>query len=272
MELEPLAGRLTRGENTVVGYFAQHQRTLAWTPRPAVVAPQRLGGRPSASRPSATSTAFRLPWRAHRRACADLLRWRKSPTRPGSDRVGSPEPVLLDDPTNHLDPGNAPGLTRPCRIHGAVLVVSHDRHLPQYHHRQFLWWPTARSKSSTATWTTTRRLADRITACASAGHNTPVTRQNRQESPAPGPPPRCASSLAPHKRESRQAGKPTGQGARAPWPNRSQPGDSAVYEAARQDELRDYAGRAGQAQGREGQLEETWMDAPNCLKPCKRTL
>ena len=36
-ELEPIAGRLVRGENLAVGYFAQHQLD-SWTTRPAPTA------------------------------------------------------------------------------------------------------------------------------------------------------------------------------------------------------------------------------------------
>lgn len=43
-------------------------------------------------------------------------------------------------------------------------------------------------------------------------------------------------------------------------------GDSAVYEAARKDELRDLLAEQAKLKVREGQLEETWMEALELLE------
>ena len=49
-------------------------------------------------------------------------------------------------------------------------------------------------------------------------------------------------------------------------------GDSAVYEAARKDELRDLLAEQAKLKVREGQLEETWMEALELLETLQAEL
>ena len=48
--------------------------------------------------------------------------------------------------------------------------------------------------------------------------------------------------------------------------------DSAVYEAARKDELRDLLAEQAKLKVREGQLEETWMEALELLETLQAEL
>ena len=129
-ELSPLAGRLTRGENTVVGYFAQHQLDSLDAKASPLLHLQRLA--PTEREQTLRDFLGGFDFRGARidepvlnfsggekaRLALALIAW---------DR---PNLLLLDEPTNHLDLEMRLALTMALQeFSGAVLVVSHDRHL-----------------------------------------------------------------------------------------------------------------------------------------------
>ncbi len=129
-ELAPLAGVRHTGEHLRIGYFAQHQLEaldLAATPFLHV---QRLS--PAASEQSirdflggygfhgdqALGTVGNFSGGEQARLALALVAWQK------------PNLLLLDEPTNHLDLEMRHALTLALQEYpGAVLIVSHDRHL-----------------------------------------------------------------------------------------------------------------------------------------------
>ena len=129
-ELQPLAGRLTRGENLVVGYFAQHQLDSLDAKASPLLHLQRLA--PTEREQTLRDFLGGFDFRGARidepvlnfsggekaRLALALIAW---------DR---PNLLLLDEPTNHLDLEMRLALTMALQeFSGAVLVVSHDRHL-----------------------------------------------------------------------------------------------------------------------------------------------
>src|SRR5471032_917717 len=165
-ELQPLAGRLTRGENLVVGYFAQHQLDSLDSKASPLLHLQRLA--PTEREQTLRDFLGGFDFRGARidepvlnfsggekaRLALALIAW---------DR---PNLLLLDEPTNHLDLEMRLALTMALQeFSGAVLVVSHDRHLLKSTPMISCWWPTASCRPSTATWKTTH-AGWWITACA----------------------------------------------------------------------------------------------------------
>jgi len=129
-ELQPVAGRLTRARGLRVGYFAQHQL-------------ERLDGRASP-----LSHLRRIDGKADEQRLRDFLggfdfgaELANAPveSRSGGEKARlvlallvwqAPNLLLLDEPTNHLDLDMRHALTLALHgFDGAVLLVSHDRHL-----------------------------------------------------------------------------------------------------------------------------------------------
>ena len=129
-ELDLLSGERVYGENTKVGYFSQHQLSALDLEASPVLHIQRI-----------TPTALEADVRKYlggfgfvgddalravkgfsggekARLALSLIAWRK------------PNLLVLDEPTNHLDLDMRQALTEALQeFEGAILVVSHDRHL-----------------------------------------------------------------------------------------------------------------------------------------------
>lgn len=129
-EIDLLSGERVYGENTKVGYFSQHQLSALDLEASPVLHIQRI-----------TPTALEADVRKYlggfgfvgddalravkgfsggekARLALSLIAWRK------------PNLLVLDEPTNHLDIEMRQALTEALQaFNGAILVVSHDRHL-----------------------------------------------------------------------------------------------------------------------------------------------
>jgi len=262
-ELEPISGRLQRGENLVVGYFAQHQldslddraspllhlQRLAPTEREQVLR-DFLGGFDFRG-PRADEPVKNFSGGEKARLALALIAW------------GKPNLLLLDEPTNHLDLDMRLALTMALQdFAGAVLVVSHDRHLLKSTTDEFLLVADGQVQEfdgdleDYARWLVDFR-ARQMPAGSSTEPAADKTDKRAQRQAAAV----LRQQLAPHKREAEKLEKALGQLHEQLALVEAKLGDAAVYEAARKDELRDLLAEQARLKVREGELEESWMEA-----------
>ena len=129
-KLEPLSGRIESARGLRIGYFAQHQVELIDTAASPVDNLARIAGDVpeqklrdflggfAFSGDLATDPCSRLSGGERARLVLALIIWR------------APNLLLLDEPTNHLDLEMRHALTVALQgFTGAVVTVSHDRHL-----------------------------------------------------------------------------------------------------------------------------------------------
>lgn len=272
-ELEPLSGRMVRGENTVVGYFAQHQLDSLDAKASPLLHLQRIAPteREQALRDFLGGFDFRgarldepvlnFSGGEKARLALALIAWDK------------PNLLLLDEPTNHLDLEMRLALTMALQeFSGAVLVVSHDRHLLKSTTDNFLLVADGVVQEfdgdldDYARWLVDYRLRNAPVS------NTPVNvdktdkKAQRQQAAA------LRQQLAPHKREADKLEKELGVLHEKLAKIEAALGDSGIYEAANKDKLRDLLADQAKLKSRESELEEAWMEALELLESMQAEL
>ncbi|WKE65190.1 ABC transporter ATP-binding protein [Gallaecimonas kandeliae] len=138
-ELEPLGGDITPAQGLKVGYFAQHQLEYLDAGASALLHLQRLA--PQAREQELRDFLGHFDFRGDKalepiapfsggekaRLALALIVWQR------------PNLLLLDEPTNHLDLEMREALTLALQdFDGAMVIVSHDRHLLRTTTDQFL--------------------------------------------------------------------------------------------------------------------------------------
>ncbi|MGJ7513070.1 ribosomal protection-like ABC-F family protein [Pseudomonas baetica] len=272
-ELEPLAGRLTRGENTVVGYFAQHQLDSLDAKASPLLHLQRLA--PTEREQTLRDFLGGFDFRGARidepvlnfsggekaRLALALIAW---------DR---PNLLLLDEPTNHLDLEMRLALTMALQeFSGAVLVVSHDRHLLKSTTDNFFLVADGKVEEFDGDLEDyTRWLVDyrqRNAPVSSTPVNPDKTDKKAQRQAAAA----LRQQLAPHKREAEKLEAELGKLHEKLAKIDTSLGDSDLYEPARKNELRDLLAEQAKLKVREAELEEAWMEALELLESMQAEL
>ncbi|NWA27242.1 ATP-binding cassette domain-containing protein [Pseudomonas gingeri] len=272
-ELSPLAGRMTRGENTVVGYFAQHQLDSLDSKASPLLHLQRLA--PTEREQTLRDFLGGFDFRGARidepvlnfsggekaRLALALIAWER------------PNLLLLDEPTNHLDLEMRLALTMALQeFSGAVLVVSHDRHLLKSTTDNFYLVADGKVEEFDGDLEDYARWLVEYRQRNAPVSNTPVNadktdkKAQRQQAAA------LRQQLAPHKREADKLEAELGKLHEKLAKIEASLGDSAVYEAARKDELRDLLAEQAKLKVRESQLEEAWMEALELLESMQAEL
>ncbi|MGR4972061.1 ATP-binding cassette domain-containing protein [Pseudomonas sp. LARHCG127] len=266
-ELEPLAGRLTRGENTVVGYFAQHQLDSLDSKASPLLHLQRLA--PTEREQTLRDFLGGFDFRGARidepvlnfsggekaRLALALIAW------------GRPNLLLLDEPTNHLDLEMRLALTMALQeFSGAVLVVSHDRHLLKSTTDNFFLVADGKVEEfdgdleDYARWLVEYRQRNAPVSSTPVNPDKTDKKAQRQAAAA------LRQQLAPHKREADKLEAELGKLHEKLQKIETSLGDSGLYEAARKDELRDLLAEQAKLKVREAELEEAWMQALEWLE------
>ncbi|AZD11252.1 Bis-ABC ATPase YheS [Pseudomonas chlororaphis] len=272
-ELSPLGGRLTRGENTVVGYFAQHQLDSLDAKASPLLHLQRLA--PTEREQTLRDFLGGFDFRGARidepvlnfsggekaRLALALIAW---------DR---PNLLLLDEPTNHLDLEMRLALTMALQeFSGAVLVVSHDRHLLKSTTDNFYLVADGKVEEfdgdldDYARWLVDYRQRNAPVSTTTVNPDKTDKKAQRQAAAA------LRQQLAPHKREADKLETELGKVHERLAKIEASLGDSGVYEAARKDELRDLLAEQAKLKVREGELEEAWMEALELLESMQAEL
>ena len=273
-ELAPISGRLQRGENLVVGYFAQHQLDALDDKASPLLHFQRLA--PSEREQTLRDFLGGFDFRGPRcdepvvnfsggekaRLALALIAW------------GKPNLLLLDEPTNHLDLEMRLALTMALQeFSGAVVVVSHDRHLLKSTTDEFYLVADGRVQSfdgdldDYARWLVDYRARQQAPIGGSESNPDRTDKRAQRQAAAA-----LRQQLAPHKREADKLEKELGQLHQQLAAVEARLGDSGIYEAARKNELRDTLAEQAKLKGREADLEERWMLALETLEALQAEL
>ncbi|MDB5994274.1 MAG: transporter-like [Pseudomonas sp.] len=272
-ELSPLAGRLTRGENTVVGYFAQHQLDSLDAKASPLLHLQRLA--PTEREQTLRDFLGGFDFRGARidepvlnfsggekaRLALALIAW---------DR---PNLLLLDEPTNHLDLEMRLALTMALQeFSGAVLVVSHDRHLLKSTTDNFYLVADGKVEEfdgdleDYARWLVEYRQRNAPVSTTPVNPDKTDKKAQRQAAAA------LRQQLAPHKREADKLEAELGKLHEKLAKIDISLGDSDIYEPARKNDLRDLLAEQAKLKVREAELEEAWMEALELLESMQAEL
>ncbi|MGA4601085.1 ATP-binding cassette domain-containing protein, partial [Ectopseudomonas hydrolytica] len=272
-DLAVLGGELARGENLAIGYFAQHQLDALDPKASPLLHLQRLA--PSEREQTLRDFIGGFDFRGERcdepvlnfsggekaRLALALIAWQK------------PNLLLLDEPTNHLDLEMRLVLTMALQeFAGAVLVVSHDRHLLKSTTDEFLLvadghiQPFEGDLDDYARWLIDFRARQQPVAAPAAGAEKTDKRAQRQAAAA------LRQQLAPHKKQADKLEQELGKVQERLATVETQLGDSGLYESARKDELRERLAEQAQLKAREAELEEAWLLALETLEALQQQL
>ncbi|MFA7893681.1 ATP-binding cassette domain-containing protein [Pseudomonas putida] len=272
-ELEPLSGRLVRGENLAVGYFAQHQldslddkaspllhlQRIAPTEREQTLRDFLGGFDFHGDRVDEPVVNFSGGEKA--RLALSLIAWER------------PNLLLLDEPTNHLDLEMRLALTMALQeFAGAVVVVSHDRHLLKSTTDDFLLVADGKVEpfdgdlDDYSRWLVDYRQRNAPVSSAVTNPDKTDKKAMRQAAAA------LRQQLAPHKKTADKLEAELNQVHAQLAEIETALGDGGLYEAARKDELRELLARQTALKQREGDLEDAWMQALETLETMQAEL
>ncbi len=261
-ELALIHGERTCGEHLAIGYFNQHQlEALDLNASPALHI-QRLS--PAAREQEVRNFLGGFGFHGDRcfesikhfsggekaRLALSLIAWQK------------PNLLLLDEPTNHLDLEMREALTLALQTYpGAVLVISHDRHLLRNTVDDFLLVANGRVEEFNGDledyhqWLSQQHIIDTPKNIDKEDSADKVDRkQQRQDAAA------LRKQLQPLRKKVQAAERQVDK-----WQSQlddleQQLGDTTLYDAERKDELQTLLQQQGQLKQKLAQAEEDWME------------
>lgn len=263
-QLQPLSGQRTEGANLALGYFSQHQLEALDLDASPVQHLQRLSPttREQSIRDFLGSFNFRgeqadatvAPFSGGEKArlALAIVVWQQ------------PNLLLLDEPTNHLDLDMCQALTQALQdFEGALVLVSHDRHLVRHCADELLLVADGRVEAFDGDlddyrqWLLSRERTRGDTAVAPASGERKAARQqaaNRRE------------QLRPLQQEIRRIERELERQQQALAGIEARLADPALYDAAQKETLQALLREQGTLRGTIEPLEEAWLAAQEQLE------
>lgn len=189
--------------------------------------------------------------------------------------LSAPDMLLLDEPTNHLDLDMRLALTLALQeFAGAVLVVSHDRHLLKSTTDEFLLVADGKVQAfdgdldDYSRWLVDFRARQEPGLAAGEGAAVDKTDRKAQRQAAAA----LRQQLAPLKKAADKLEAELGKLQERLAALEARLGDSGLYDAARKEELRQALADQAAAKTREAELEEQWLEALERLESLQAEL
>lgn len=272
-----LAGERTTGEHLAVGYFAQHQLESLDLDASPFLHLQRAA--PKASEQSirnflggfgfhgddALDRIRNFSGGEKARVALSLIAWAK------------PNLLLLDEPTNHLDLEMRQALTMALQqFDGAVVIVSHDRHLLRNTVDEFLMVNEGVVREYEGDlddyerWLADRRTDDNRAPRRDASESEPARpevgenaddRKARKRAEAA-----LRQKMSPYRKCQQQLEARMAELQKQLAALEDTLGDAGLYEAARKEELKVALGKQAQAKGDLESVEMEWLDVSETLE------
>ncbi|MFC0267701.1 ABC-F family ATP-binding cassette domain-containing protein [Kushneria aurantia] len=276
-----LAGSRTEGEHLAVGYFAQHQLDALDLDASPFTHVQRLSPQAADQRirdflggfgfrgDDAFEVIARFSGGEKARLALALIAWQK------------PNLLLLDEPTNHLDLDMRDALSEALgNFEGAVMIVSHDRHLLRSSVDEF--WCVADGRVSPfdgtlddyRAWLKNRQQAgrresegDQKASAAAAGGDSQRDRRAERRAAA-----ELREQLKPLKKRRDAAEKALEKTQQTLADVEQQLGDAELYDDAHKERLTELLRRQGELKAQQAQQEQAWMEAEEALEEMEAQL
>lgn len=273
-ELPLIKGHETQGENLAIGYFAQHQLDALDNQASPLLHLQRIA--PTEREQTLRNFLGGFDFKGDRcdeavvnfsggekaRLALALIAWQK------------PNLLLLDEPTNHLDLEMRHALTMALQdFSGAVLVVSHDRHLLKSTTDEFLLIANGKIESfdgdldDYTRWLIDYRSKQQPNVQPTSLAEEKVDKKAQRQQAA-----NLRQKLAPYKKEADKLEKELEKIHNQLTTIEEQLADTSLYEAAQKDQLRKLLDQQTSLKTQQTSTEENWLMALEQLESLQEEL